>query len=317
MKRRDLLAALATTPTAGWAQARPAKIGLLAAIAPPPGAVEAFRDGMRQRGYVEGRDVSIDVRSPQGSLLLDPGVVTDLIRSGVDVIVAWPTSAALAAQRATSSVPIVMVGVGYPVGSGLVASLEKPGGNVTGLSTLGRDVNARQTELLVEMVRSGKRVGVIFNPWSPLAPLQLSAVEETLRRLRLTPQKEQADSKSGFETALSKLGQSGVGGVVFLPDPSVIEHRKLIAEVSLARRLPTMFQRRENVEAGGLMSYGSNLIAQFRLVTFYVEQILQGAKPAELPVEQSGLYELAINVRTANALGMTIPPSIKADELID
>jgi putative ABC transport system substrate-binding protein len=303
---------------AGFAQ-KPHKIGLIAASAPPPGTIEAFRDGMRQRGYVEGQNFTLDVRTLRGPFEQDSQTAAGLVESGVAIIVAWSTPAALAARRATSTIPIVLVSVSDPIGTGLVRSLARPEGNVTGVANLGRDLSAKQVELFRETVPGLKRIGVVQNQLNPASVGQSREAQAAMRALALAPQIVEASSSATYEDALLRLSQSGVEGVFFAPDPSAIAHRKVIAEQAIARRLPTMFQRRENVQAGGLMSYGADLVDQFRQATGYLERLLKGAKPADLPVEQPTRFEMTINARTAKSLGLTIPPRIlqRADDVIE
>jgi putative ABC transport system substrate-binding protein len=303
---------------AGFAQ-KPHKIGLITASAPPPGTIEGFRDGMRQRGYVEGQNFMLDVRTLRGPFEQDSQTAAGLVESGVDVIVAWSTPAALAARRATTTIPIVLVSVSDPIGTGLVRSLARPEGNVTGVANLGRDLSAKQVELFMETVPGLKRIGVVQNQLNPASLGQSREAQAAMRALALAPQIVEASSSATYEDALLRLSQSGVEGVFFAPDPSAIAHRKVIAEQAVARRLPTMFQRRENVQAGGLMSYGADLVDQFRQATGYVERLLKGAKPADLPVEQPTRFEMTINAGTAKSLGLTIPPRIlqRADDVIE
>ena len=295
-----------------------AKVGLLATGPLPPGVLNSFREGLLQRGYVEGQNLWLDVRW-RGLIEQNPNVAVDMARSGVDVIVTWATPAALAAQRATSIVPIVIVGVGDPVGAGLVDSLAHPGGNITGLSNQNADSSVNEADLFVQMVPDVKRVGIVLNPANLSSVAQLRRAQEAMNQLHVASKVADAESAVEFKGALSRLSQAGVEGVIFMADPSTIEHRKLIAEEALVYRLPTMFQRRENVEAGGLMSYGANPSALFRQATLYVEKILKGAEPADLPVVQPESFELVLNRKTATFLGLTIPPSIlpRADEVIE
>jgi putative ABC transport system substrate-binding protein len=281
--------------------------------------LNAFRDGMRERGYVEGQNLSIAVRWPQETFDHDPSVVAELINGNVDVIVAWATPAVVAAQRATSTIPIVMVGVGDPVGLGFIASLARPGGNITGLSNLSVDLNAKLMELFVELVPGMKCVGVVRNPNNPVVPMFLRETEDAVRKLNMRIQVVEAQTSDEFERAFAQLSANGVDGVVLLPDPTVVEHGRRIAELAQSARLPTAFLRRENVDAGGLLSYGANLNNEFRQVAFYVDRILKGAKPAELPVEQPTKFELVINLKTAKALGLTVPLIVQmtADDVIE
>ena len=281
--------------------------------------LNAFREGMREHGYVEGQNLSIDARWPRGSAEEISTLAVDLANSNVDVIVAWATPSILALQRATSTIPIVMVSVGDPVGSGFVASLARPGANITGLSNITADLSAKLLALFFELVPNLKRVGIVSNSYNPNVAVQLRQTEEAARSLGLQSLTVEARAAEDFVRAFAHLSVEQVNGVVLLADPLVVGHAKRIAELAQAARLPTAFQRNENVEAGGLMSYGSNLASQFRQATFYVDRILKGAKPSELPVEQPTKYYLVINQRTAKALGLTIPQTllVAADEVIE
>jgi putative ABC transport system substrate-binding protein len=297
----------------------PKRVGLLTVFPPTPAMLNGFREGMREHGYVEGQNLSIDVRWPRGNAEEISSVAIDLAKANVDVIVAWATPAVLALQRATSTVPIVMVSVGDPVGSGFVASLARPGANITGLSNVTPDLSGKLLAFLVELVPKLTRVGIVSNSYNPNVAIQLRQTEEAVRSLGLQSRTTDAREAEDFVRAFAHLGEEGVDGVVLLADPAVVEHAQRIAELARAARLPTAFQRRENVEAGGLMSYGNDLVAQFRQATFYVDRILKGAKPADLPVEQPTKYYLVINQKTAKALGLTIPQTllVAADEVIE
>ena len=282
--------------------------------------LSAFRDAMQERGYVDGQNLSIAVRSPQGPFEQDPGVVAELVNGGVDVIVAWSTPALVAVRRATSTIPIVMVSIGDPVGSGFIASLARPGGNITGISNTTVDLSAKLVGLLVEFIPDMKRVGVVHNPFNPNATMQLRQTEDTIRKLGLQVQVVEARTSGEFERAFARLSAERVNGVVLLTDPSIIEQRLKIAELAQAARLPTVFQLRENVVAGGLLSYGrANINSQFNLAAVYVDRILKGTKPADLPVQQPTKLELVINLKTAKVLGLTVPSALltTADEVIE
>jgi putative ABC transport system substrate-binding protein len=316
-----VLGGVVTWPLAARAQQPKVwRIGVLAPVPPTPVMLNAFRDGLRERGYVEGQNLSIDVRWPQGTFEHDPSPVAELINSNVDVIVAWATLATNVARRATSTIPIVMVGVGDPVGLGFIASLARPGGNITGLSSMGvDDLNAKLMELFVELVPGMKRVGVVHNPNNPLGTLRLRATEDAIRKLNMQVQVVNAQTSDEFDRAFAQLSAESVGGVVVLGDPTVIEHSRRIAELAQSARLPTAFQRRENVDAGGLLSYATDLNNEFRQAAGYVDRILKGEKPAELPVMQPTKFELVINLKTAKALGLTVPliMQMTADEVIE
>ena len=325
MKRRQFLAAAGASAIAlvFWqnasAQGRQFRIGLLASVAPTPAYLGAFRDGMRERGYVEGQNLIIDVRWPQRSFEQDPGVAAEFVRANVDVIVAWATQAVAAARSATLTIPIVMVSVSDPVGAGFVASLARPGGNVTGVTPINPDISGKLVELLREIVTGMNQVGVVFNPKNPGATAQMRGVEDAVRALGLQSRVIEARALEEFQSAFARLTAQGVGGVVLLADPSLIEHRMRIAELAWNAGLPTAFQRRESVDAGGLLAYGASNNEQFRQAAFYVDRILKGAKPGELPVQQPTKFELVINLKTAKTLGLEVPPTLlaRADEVIE
>jgi putative ABC transport system substrate-binding protein len=245
--------------------------------------------------------------------------VAELINSNVDVIVVWGTPTMIAVRHATSTIPIVMASVGDPVGSGFIASLARPGGNITGLSNIAVDLSAKVIELFAELVPGMKRVGVVQNPDNPAVTNSLRETEDAVRKLNMQVQVVNAQTSDEFERAFAQLSAESVDGVVLLPDPTVIEHSRRIAELAQSARLPTAFHRRENVDAGGLLSYGPDTNNQFRQATFYVDRILKGEKPAELPVMQPTKVELIINLKTAKALGLTVPliMQMTADELIE
>src|SRR5262252_8933066 len=323
MKRRSfvtLLGGAAAWPLAARAQQPKVwRIGVLVPVPPTPAMLSAFRDGLRGRGYVEGQNLSIDVRWPQGTFEHDPSPVAELINSNVDVIVAYGTPATIAARRATSTISIVMVAVGDPVGFGFIASLARPGGNITGLTGIQVDISAKLMELFAELVPGMKRVGVVRNPNNPAVTMALRATEDAVRKLNMQVQVINAQTSDEFERAFAQLSAESVDGVVLLGDPTVIEHSRRIAGLAQSARLPTAFQRRENVDAGGLLSYGPDINNQFRQAAFYVDRILKGEKPAELPVQQPTKVELVINLKTAKSLGITVPliMQMTADDVIE
>jgi putative ABC transport system substrate-binding protein len=310
---------LAARAQQGTLRVRPARVGVLSASPPTSAMLTAFREGMRERGYIEGQNLSIDVRWPQGTFEQNPSVAADLTSANVEVIVAWSTPAVIAASRATSAIPIVMVSVGDPVGSGFVTSLARPGGNITGLSATTLDLSAKIVGLLVELVPGVKRVGVVSNPYNPNVAEQLRETKDAILKMGLQSLVVEAHTPEEFDHTFARLSMERVNGVVLLAASAVIEHAQRIAELARAARLPTIFQRRENVEAGGMMSYGSDVKNQFRQASFYVDRLLKGAKAADLPVEQPTKYELVINLKTAKALGIEVPLSlmIRADEMIE
>ena len=326
MRRREFITllggAVAAWPLAARAQQAAStvrQVGLIASAPPTPAMLNAFRDGMRERGYIEGQNLSVAVRWPQGSFDQDPSVVTELVNSNVDVIVAWASPAVIAVRRATSTIPIVMVSVGDPVGSGFIASLARPGGNITGLSNITVDLSAKLMELFVELVPGMKRVGVVRNLNNPAMTVVLRKTEDAVRKLNMQAEIVDAQTSDEFERAFAQLRAKSVDGAVLLADPTVIEHSRRIAELAQSARLPTAFQRRENVDAGGLFSYGADINNLFRQAAFYVDRILKGEKPADLPVQLPTKVELVINLKTAKALGLTVPRIMQmtADEVIE
>ena len=325
MRRRAFIAGLgsaAAWPVVARAQqgtARQVRVGLITPTPLPASMLKAFRDGMHERGYVEGQNLSIAVRWPQGPFEQNPSVVAGLISGNIDVIVAWATPSVAAVRRATSTIPIVMVSIGDPVGSGFVSSLARPGGNITGISNITVDLSAKLVGLLLELDPGMKRVGVLHNPFNTNATMQLRETGDTILKLGLQVRVGEARTSEEFERAFARLSAESVNGVVLLADPSVIEQRMRIAELAQAARLPTAFQLRENVEAGGLFSYGANINSQFRLAAYYVDRILKGASPADLPVQEPTKIEFVINLKTAKALGLDVPHSLlaRANEVIE
>ena len=291
------------------------RIGFLGATPPTPPMVSALRDGLRERGYVDGQNVSIDVRSIDEN----PQAAVELVRSGVDLVVSWATAATIAAKRATTTIPIVMISVADPVGVGVVAELARPGGNITGMSNMAADLSSKLVQLLIEVVPGIKRLGVVKNPNNPGTNPGLRLTVESIHALRLQAELVEAETAEELESGFARLNAQGVGGVVVIAEPEYIKHRARIAELALKARLPTVFQRQENVQAGGLLSYGADLNALVRQSAVFVDRILKGARPGELPVEQPTKFTLVVNFRTAKALGLDLPPTLlaRADEVIE
>jgi putative ABC transport system substrate-binding protein len=318
-----LLGGAAAWPLAARAQpsGKVARIGFIAPTPPAamPTIVAAFREGLRERGYVEGQNLQIEFRWPEGSFEQSPAIAAELVRDNVDLIVAWGAQSIAPARRATSTIPIVMVGVSDPVRLGFVTSLARPGANITGVSNIARDLSAKLVELLAEIVPGLDRVGVVRNPNAPGVALQLRETESAAQKMGLQLSVVEAREADEFRNAFSRLSRDGAKAVVLLADPSLIRQAAAIAELAIGTRLPTAFQRRESVEAGGLLSYGPNFADQLRLAASYVDRIVKGAKPADLPVEQPTRIELVINLKTAKALGLTVPPNLLAiaDEVIE
>ncbi len=326
--RRELLIVLGAgalaAPLASFAQQQPAKvfrIGFLGAASASGYAsrVEALRAGLRDLGYVEGKNIVIEYRWAEGKYELLPGLAAELVQLKVDVIVASPTPSIQAAQQATTTIPIVMVASADPVGAGFVASLSRPGGNITGLSNIAIDLSSKYLELLRVAVHKLSRVAVLVNPSHPNHPDYLKKMQATAKTTGVKVLPVQAGTTSQIEAAFGAMAREHAGALIVLPDPFFLTQVRQIAELAAKNRLPTMFWSRELTEAGGLMSYGQNLLDHFRRAATYVDKILKGAKPADLPVEQPTKLELVINRRTAKALGLNIPNELllRADKMIE
>jgi putative ABC transport system substrate-binding protein len=283
--------------------------------------LEAFRQGLRESGYVDGQNIAIESRWADGQYDRYPALVADLVRSKVDVIVAQSGAATQAAQQATRTIPIVMSMVMDPVGSGIVPSLARPGGNVTGTSVMAPDLAGKQLELLKEAVPTMSRVALLRHPTNPASAHFTREVEAAARILRLRLQTLDARNPQEIDSAFAAMTRERAGGLVIFPDTLFGTQRRQIAELAAKRRLPSMFLigSTEYAEAGGLMVYSPDLFDLDRRAATYVARILKGAKPADLPVEQPTKFELVVNLRTAKAIGLTIPPSVlqRADQVIE
>jgi putative ABC transport system substrate-binding protein len=313
-----LALSLILAPLAAEAQpaGKIARIGILRAGSPPDPYVEAFRQGLRELGYVEGRNISIEYRWTDGKDERLPGLAADLVRLKVDVIVA-SASAALAAKHATTAIPIVMPVTTDPIGAGLVASLARPGGNVTGLATLTEEMAGKWLELVREALPRVSRVAALWDPATSAG--QLRASEVAARSLGVRLQTLTVRRPDDFGTAFVEAQKHRAEALIVLGSPFFFAHRTRIVELAAQHRLPTMYQARDYVVgSGGLMSYGADFHDLFRRAAGYVDKILKGAKPADLPVEQPTKFELVINLRTAKTLGLTIPRSLlaRADQVI-
>ncbi len=279
-----------------------------------------FRDALSKLGYVEGRNLTIEYRSADGNFERLPGLAAELVRLKVDVIVAVVTQAALAAKAATSTIPIVFVAVADPVGSALVTSLARPGGNVTGNSIAAIDVVGKQLELLRELLPGVPRVAALWNPTNTVfAGQQLKEAKAAAARLGIELQIVEADKPEALENAFQKIAAARHGAVLVLGDPLFGAHADRIARLALERRLPTVGNLGATAEAGIVIAYGANFEEMYRRAAVYVDRILKGAKPADLPVERPTRFELIVNARTAKALGITIPPALaaRADRVVD
>lgn len=280
----------------------------------------AFRDSLAELGWIEGQNLVIEYRFAEGQFERLPIFAADLVRMNVDLIVALATPAALEAKRATGAIPIVMVSVGDPVGLRLVASFAKPGGNVTGLSyTAGAFLVDKQLELLKEAVSGLARVAVLSNPANPSHASAVDKARDAARPLSLSLHVIEARGQTEFGTAFAAMVKQRAQALLVLQDSMFTLYRTQIAELTAKNRLPSMYGLSASVEAGGLMSYGPNLSHQLRQAAGYVDKILKGAKPADLPVDQPTRFELIVNARTARTLGLTIPTALllRADRVIE
>jgi putative ABC transport system substrate-binding protein len=328
MERRTFMVMLTggivAAPLAAEAQqaAKIARIGFLASnLAANPHLPEAFRQGLRDLGYVEGRNVMIEYRDAEGKSERLPALAAELVVLKVDVIVVASTPPALAAKQATKTIPIVFTAVGDAVTDGLVASLARPGGNITGLSTAGPDLVGKRLEQLKQAVPGVSRVAVLWQPGGQgerTAKDMLKSAEVAARALGVRLQLVEARGPADIDRAFSDMSRARADALTVLGTPMFFNERRRLVDLAAKSRLPAVYTLRENVDAGGLMAYGPNVADLFRRAATYVDKILKGAKPADLPIEQPTKFELVINLKTAKALGLTIPQSVlqRADEVV-
>jgi len=283
--------------------------------------VAAFRDGLRGLGYVEGENLTIDQRYAAGQVERLPALAAELVRLRADVLVAAPAGSALVAKKVTSTIPIVFMGEPDPVGTGLVASLARPGGNATGLADAHTELLPKRLELLKLLVPAVSRVGVLWNPSNASTAPQLKAVQAAGPALELTivPVEVKGPGHDDLDRAFEAIGRDRLGGLLVVGDPILGNRRARIAELAIAHRLPTSGTHRGWAEGGLLMSYGTDFVELFRHGAVLVDKILKGTKPANLPVEEPTKFELVINLKTARKLDLAIPPSLlqRADQVIE
>jgi putative ABC transport system substrate-binding protein len=285
-----------------------------------PRVLEAFRQGLRELGWIEGQNIIIEYRWAEGRFDRLSGLAAELVQLKVDVIVAAPTPAALAAKNASGTIPIVGMSLTDPVGVGLIASLARPGANVTGVSySVGADIFQKHLQLLTEVAPRARRVAVLSNPASPARPRTVRNLKDAARPLGLQLRLLDARGPGDFDAAFAGMSQERVEALLVVTDPAFLPHRARLVDLAMRNRLPSVFTQREDAEAGGLMSYGPRLADLHRRGATYVDKILKGAKPADLPVEEPTNYELVINIKTAKAIGLTIPESMlqRADQVIE
>ena len=300
-------------------RSRVARIGVLESSSTSANQREALIAGLRELGLVEGRNFTIEYRWAEGKYERLPGQAADLVRMNVDVIVAGGTPAVQAAKQATTSIPIVMVRIGDPVGSGFVASLSRPGRNITGLSNILAEVAGKYVELLRAAVPRLSRVAVLLNPNNPIHPDFFQRVRATEKANTVTLSPIRASTASEVEAAFGAMDRERAEALIVLGDPFFASQAPRIAELAAQHRLPTMFWTREPVESGGLMSYGQHNEEHYYRAATYIDKILKGAKPGDLPVEQATKFELVVNLKTAKAIGLTIPQQLllQADKVIE
>jgi putative ABC transport system substrate-binding protein len=279
---------------------------------------EAFRQGLRDLGYIEGQNIVIERRDAKGILQHLPDAAAELVRLKVDVIVTTGSTGVFAAKRATSAIPIVITTGGDPVALGLIASLARPGGNITGLTSISNDLAGKRLELLKETVPKLARVGVLWNPADPGGSGSLKETEAAAEAFGLYLQSLEAQGPKDFDIAFKATSKAKAQALIVLQTALINAHRAQIVKLAIKNRLPTMFGEGAQVEAGGLMSYAPNSADLFRRAAIYVDKILKGAKPADLPVEQPTKFELVINLEAAKQIGLTIPPNVlaRADRVI-
>ena len=280
--------------------------------------VDALRSGLRDLGYIEGKNIAIEFRwAERADQTFD--LATQLVRMNVDVIFAPASTQVEPARRATNTIPIVFAQHADPVGLGDVTSLSRPGGNITGLSMLLTELSVKELEILRETLPNAVRIGVLWNPTTPSHPTAVRAVEAASKKLGVQLVLVPAGTASEIQEAFSTMSRERVSGVLVLSSPLYTAQGALLAEFQMKHRLPEIFATRGNVDAGGLMSYGADIDDLYRRAAVYIDKILRGTKPADLPVEQASKYLVVINLKTAKALGLTIPPTVlaRADEVIE
>ena len=327
MRRRNLLALLASgaiTRSAGiraQQRGRVARLGVLSDETALLGAksLDPFVQGLRNLGYIEGENIAFERQYAEERYETLPSLAAQLVHLHPDVILAVGTGAAQAAKVATRTIPIVFVRVGDPVGTGLVATLATPGGNLTGFSLEFFDIDGKRLQLLTSAVPDAKRMGALWDPRFATAGAELKVYEAAARSLNLELIPAEVQGSDYFEPAIQALVQQNTGALIVVPAITFTEHLQRLLDLMGKARLPAMFYRREFVEAGGLISYGTNLAWMYQRAAAYVDKILKDTKPADLPVEQPSKFELVVNLKTAKALGLTIPREILAlaDEVIE
>jgi len=322
MKRREFITLLSGA-AAAWplaARAQPEKIvtiGILAMEPLPP--IDTFREALSDLGYVEGKNVRFEQRYARGRNERFPELANDLVGLKVDVILTWGIEAALAAKQATTTIPIVMGAVGDPLGSGIVTSLARPAANITGFSSLSVELEAKRLELLKEGVPGLSRVAVPVTPLNRYMPLAVESARRGAEMVRVSLILYEVRDITTLEAMFAKLRKDRPDALLVLGDPFLVSQRSRIAEFAIENKMPSAYTFREHVEAGGLLAYSPNYHDLFRRAATYADKILKGTKPGELPIEQPTKFDLVINLKTAKAIGLTVPLTLLAlaDEVIE
>jgi putative ABC transport system substrate-binding protein len=328
MRRREFITliggAAATWPLAARAQQPAAKVPRIGFLGNSTADLEAnlvgpFRDGLRALGYEEGRNIVIEYRWAEGEYERFPALIAELVASNVDVIVTAGTPASLAVKKATTTIPLVMVAVGDPVATGLVASLARPGGNITGLTSISSEMEGKRLELLREVVPKVSHIAVLWNAASPIQVIEEGEVRAAARVLGIKMLSLGVRTREEIDDALATIIRERPDALLVLADRLFLHHRTRIMDFAAQERLPGVHAYRELVEAGGLMSYGPSYADMHRRAAAYVDKILKGAKPADLPVERPVKFELVVNLKAATELGLDVPPTLlgRADEVIE
>ena len=319
MRRRDFLTGIVLAATAAVAHAQqPGKvvrIGIL--LAEPSQPLKSMQEELKRLGYIEGKNLQFESRFAAGQDDRYPALAEELVAHGVDVIVTWGSPATLAAMRATATIPIVTAGIGDP--SAIISNLARPGGNLTGFSTLNIELESKRLELLKELFPQLSRLGVLTNATNPYSAEAVTRVRRAAEPMGLTVELAAVQDKDDVEGGLLELGRARPDAVLVVADTLLRVSHKQIAQFMTESRLPAIFPYREYAEAGGLVAYATDFNDLFRRAASYVDKILKGAKPGDLPIQQAGNFELLINLKTAKGLGIEIPPSLlaRADEVIE
>jgi putative tryptophan/tyrosine transport system substrate-binding protein len=324
MDRRTFIGSVASAvlvaPLAARAQraAKTPRVGYLTERAGPTQFEESFLKGLSDLGYVDGKNVIMEYRWAAGDAERLPALAADLVGVKVDIIVTSGAPAAKAAKNATTTIPIVMATSGDAVADGLVASFTRPGGNVTGLSLFTRELSRKRLEIFKEAIPGLQRVGAVYNAKNPANPPQFRETAATGDTISVKVLPLDVHFPEGIDRAFAEAVRQNMQGVVIISDSATIAHRNQLGAAALKYRLPTIFSNKAYLQGGGLMSYGPDVVATFYRASYYVDKVLKGAKPGDLPVEQPTKFELVINLKTANALGLTIPPLLlqRADDVI-